>query len=494
MVLTSRERGAVRLLHVDAAARAAGLQPGLGLADARASCPQIDAREADTEADAMLLAALCDWVQRYTPLAGIHGDLEQNINKPNSEPPEYALVLDITGCAHLFDGEEGLASDLAHRLERQGFTLRIGIASTIGAAYARARYGRGGLIGRGEERDALVGLPLAALRLDAQTVDGLARTGLKRIGDIIDAPRAPLTARFGPMPFVRLDQALGRAGESFSPRLPVAPFRAERRFFEPVIRQEDIRTVAMSLLRHLAQALEEAGSGALRLCLSLFRVDGAVRHVEAGLSWPSREAEAMHDILCRRLDALDGDIDAGFGFDCIAIAIVEVVRRDAESLSLDGHDPVQELSRFVDRVGARIGQGRITCLMPQASHIPERAAVLIPMQASPADPVAWPQDTRESGDPPERPVRLLTRPEPIETMASVPDGPPIRFRWRRMDHAVRRAEGPERIAAEWWQAEGPTRDYFRVEDSEGRRFWMFREGLYGRETLHPHWYMHGLFA
>ncbi|WP_371875430.1 DNA polymerase Y family protein [Pleomorphomonas sp. NRK KF1] len=491
MVLTAKHRSAVRLAHVDGQAVRLGLQPGLGLADARARVPGLDVRAADPEADAAFLDRLCDWAQRYTPLAGRRIGTS-SVDPEFPYPEDFTLVLDIAGCAHLFGGEEALAADMARRLERQDLTVSIGIASTIGAAHALAAFGRGGRLQAGEERRALAGLPMAALRLDATTVDALARVGLKRIGDLMDGPRAPLTARFGRAPLIQLDRALGLADEAFSPRLPVAPYCAERRFFEPIAREEDVRAVALSLIGALAERLEAAGEGALHLRLSLWRVDGALAHVEAGLSRPSREATVMQDILCRRLDSLAEDFDAGYGFDCVTVAVTEASRRDAEVLSLAGPDTALELTRFVDRVGARIGRGRVRRLKFYASHIPERASRAVPAHV--AEEASFPATDVLAGDPPERPIRLFAQPELVEAMASVPDGPPLRFRWRRVTHEVKRAEGPERIAGEWWRQEAPTRDYFRVEDAEGRRFWMFREGLFQVETNHPRWFVHGLFA
>lgn len=491
MVLTAKHRGAARLAHVDGEAVRLGLQPGLGLADARARVPGLDVRAADPEADAAFLDRLCDWVQRYTPLAGRRIGTS-SIDPEFPYPEDFTLVLDIAGCAHLFGGEEALAADMARRLERQGLMVTIGIASTIGAAHALAAFGRGGRLQAGEERRALAGLPVAALRLDASTVDALVRVGLKRIGDLIDGPRAPLTARFGRAPLIQLDRALGLAEETFSPRLPVAPYCAERRFFEPISRQEDVRAVALSLIGTLAERLEAAGEGALRLRLSLWRVDGALAHIEAGLSRPSREAGVMQDILCRRLDSLAEDFDAGYGFDCVTVAVTEASRREAEALSLAGPDTTLELTRFVDRVGARIGQGRVRRLEARESHIPERASRGVPAHMAGGGKFSATEVL--PGEPPERPIRLFAHPELVEAMASVPDGPPLRFRWRRVTHEVKRAEGPERIAGEWWRQEAPTRDYFRVEDAEGRRFWMFREGLFEVETTHPRWFVHGLFA
>jgi protein ImuB len=156
------------------------------------------------------------------------------------------------------------------------------------------------------------------------------------------------------------------------------------------------------------------------------------------------------------------------------------------------------LSHLYDRLGARLGPARITRFLPVDTHIPERAVVAQPVAlSSAAQPQALAAEPHAEETAPDRPLRLFARPEPVEVIAEVPEGPPLRFRWRRVMHEVARAEGPERIAPEWWRsvdAGRATRDYFRVEDAEGRRYWLFREGLYGRETASPVWYLHGLFA
>ncbi len=487
LVLITPQKGAWQLTAVDATARQRGLALGMGLAHARALCPDLMALEADPAADLHLLYAMADWALRYTPLVGVASPSE-------AVPTPHMLILDITGCAHLFEGEERMAADLAWRLERQGFLVRIGVASTIGMAVAIALYGGGGVVAAGQERAQLSPFPLAALRLATATLDALSRMGLRRIGDVLQAPRAPLTARFGVTLLTQLARALGEEDEPFSPRLPVPPYLAERRFAEPILSQDDIRMVAFSLLSRLSESLEAQGEGALRLKLTLFRTDGVVRVIEAGLSRPTRDAQIMQEILCQRLDALADALNPGFGFDCLTIALVEVAKREAEALTLMEPDLDAGLARFIDRVGARIGRGKISRFMAEESHVPERAAFQV-AGATAGDPAQW--GFIADHGPPLRPIRLFARPERVETLASVPDGPPIRFRWRRVMHTVARVEGPERISAEWWtepEGLGLTRDYFRVEDQEGRRFWMFRDGLYGVEAAHPNWFVHGLFA
>lgn len=235
----------MRIAAVDEAARAAGVKVGQGLADARALVPALVVHEAEPEADAALLAAIADWADRYTPLVGL-------------QPPD-ALVLDIAGCAHLFGGEAAMLADITARLEGQGFAVRGAIAGTVGAAHALARFGGGGVHASGSERDLLAGLPLAALRLEAETVAALDRLGLKTIGQVAEAPRAPIVARFGPLVARRLDEAFGRLGEAITPRLPPPTAIAERRFAEPVAELGTIESAVASLAERLAEGLEARG-------------------------------------------------------------------------------------------------------------------------------------------------------------------------------------------------------------------------------------------
>ncbi len=486
LALIAKDGNAWRVTHLNARARTLGLREGLSLTDTRALYPQtatpkLTILEGNREADAHVLEQLADWALRYTPLVATHG--------PDT------LILDISGCAHLFAGEDALAADMIARLQHLGFTARVSIASTIGAAWALSHDGPGTILPAGQERTALAPLPLAALRLPADLLAALERLGLKRIGEVMSGPRAPLTARFGTILLQQLARALGNEDEPFSPRLSVAPYWTSRNFPDPIAREEDVRLCTLQLLQCLRDRLERHGEGALRLRLSLFRADGVVKHVEAGMSRAMRDARVMQDILCQRLDALADEIDPGFGFDCIAVAVLEAAPVTEEALALSAAYDPQNVIRFIDRLGARIGRARITRLMPVESHVPEYAMRVLPAYDS-IGKIDWPKMQAEPGSPPQRPIRLFAQPEPIETMASVPDGPPVRFRWRRMMHDIALTEGPERLASEWWRdlnGKPLTRDYFRVEDREGRRFWLYRDGLYD-ETQRPRWFIHGLFA
>jgi len=485
------KRGNAELIvAVDEAAERLGLSVGLALAQARAMYPALHAIEEDAGADAALLEKIADACLRYTPLVAC-------------DPPD-GLILDITGCAHLYGGEEALAADLGRRAAQAGFTYRIAIAGTIGAAYAAAHDGEPASYACGEERALLAPLPLSALRLASETVAALARVGLKRIGDIVDLPRSPLTARFGADLLRQLDRALGAEHEPLNPRLPVAPYVAEQRFAEPIAREEDVLAIVARLAARLEFALERRGDGARRIELAMFRTDGEVRRLAAGCSRPLRDPAQIRALFVERLAALADEFDPGFGFDMARLSVQVAEPCPPEQIGIGSSEDTADVDRLVDRLSARLGARRVRRLIARDSHRPEIAAASVPAQAVPAD-AGWPafRRYRAAADLAPRPLRLLTQPEPIEALAEVPDGPPLRFRWRRTLHEVIAAEGPERIEGAWWSepgGHGPgnlARDYFRVEDKAGLRFWLFRAGLYrdvSAGAAAPTWFLHGTYA
>lgn len=487
LVLVDTVKNALRVTACDPLAAELGVPVGETLADARAAYPDLDVRPADPHGDMAALLKLADWSRRFTPLVGL-----DDIFGPEG------LILDITGCAHLFEGEAAMRATVEAAYARLGLTVRTGLADTVGAAWAAARYtGQtgSGVIAPGAERAALLPLPLAALRLDADRVAGLERLGLKTVADIADKPRAPLTARAGKMLLKRLAQAFGDEGEAITPRLPVSPAMAERVFAEPIAREEDIEATAKALAERLTADLERRGEGARTLDLTLFRVDGKVTHLTAGTSRPLREPTRIVRLFKEKFAAAGSDWDAGFGFDLIRLSARTTEPLDPAQITTDlaGEvDADEALSDLVDRLSARLGMDYVLRLRLSDTHIPEQASD--PVQAALYEAPKVPEPETEAGT---RPLHLFSPPEPIEALAEIPDGPPLRFRWRRMLHEVTRVEGPERIASEWWRSleteTPPTRDYFRIEDRDGARFWVFRNGLYGAETADPRWYMHGVF-
>jgi protein ImuB len=479
------------IVALDLKAERLGLHKGLAMAQARAMHPAIVAVEEEPQANAKLLDTLADWCLRYTPLVACDG--------------RDGLLLDITGCAHLYGGEAALIADLAERLKRAGLAQRIAVAGTIGAAYAAARYGKPGIHENGDERELLAAMPMAALRIEASVSASLARVGLKLIGNIIDLPRAPLAARFGAELLRQLDRALGHEEEPLTPRLPVAPYIAEQRFAEPIGREEDVLAVTGQLAARLEAMLERRGDGARKLELILFRTDGELRRVAAGSSRPLRDPAEIRALFVERLAALNDDLDPGFGFDMARLSVTAAEACTDEQIGLSDSDTGPALSRLIDHLSARLGGARVRKLIAQDSHIPELAAVGLPAQIKAEDHgwLAFRRYRNEQGIGP-RPLRLLSKPEPITAIAEVPDGPPQRFWWRNALHEVVAVEGPERIEDTWWTSAEPkntARDYFRVEDKSGLRFWLFRCGLYRNMSQadwnagrFPQWFMHGAFG
>ena len=533
-------RGGLRVAAVDARAAAAGIVPGLPLADARALVPGLAVAPGDPAADAGALAGLADWCGRYSPWTACD---------PTAGAGDGGLWLDVSGCAHLFGGEEALLADLAARLEGFGYAAHAALADGPGAAWALARFACPDarrpwrVVAPGRERAALSGLPVAALRLPAETAAALERLGLATVGDLEAAPRAGLAARFGDALATRLDQAMGRRPEPISPRRPAAAVRARAVFAEPIGRLDDVRRAARRLVEAVCADLGRRRQGARGLALALYRVDGGTATAAVGTARPVRDPRHLARLLAERLDGLD----LGFGADAMALSVTRAQPLGAAQLSLampglvpgthvppparpvpahtampqdvggrdkPGHDvegvagaggrgrdpgagpsldsrfrgndvlgageaeAEAAVDRLADRLGSRLGAGNVVRFVARASFLPERAvAACAPgADAAAGGGVPWLRGRA-------RPLCLFLRPEPVAAVAPVPDGPPVLFRWRRRLHRVAWAEGPERLGPEWWRealaaAPARTRDYFRVEDGDGRRFWLYRDGLY----------------
>jgi protein ImuB len=491
LALVGAAKNARVLTAVNDAAARLGLRVSMNFADACAILPTLDWAEAAPAEDARLLARSAEWCERYTPLVGI-------------DPPD-GLLFDIAGVAHLFGGEAALGADLVKRLAAQGLSARIGIADTVGAAWAAARHGKTAIVPSGKTGAALAPLPLAGLRLLPETRDGLVQLGLKTIGDIMVRPRGPLAARFSAELMRRLDQALGREEEPISPRTPVPALSVEQGFAEPLLRDEDLLAVLARLQERLCELLEKRREGARQLRASFFGVDGRVNRIEIGTSRPLHEAAHLHRLFTDKFAAARWD--NAFGFDRIRLCVL-----DAESIAPAQTDLMHAeegpaLAHLIDRLSARLGEPRVLRLICQDTHVPEHASIAIPAASAQEFAPTRPLRSRFASTSPAggggkyqqdslaalRPVRLFERPEPIDAIAEIPDGPPVKFRWRRVSHDVSNVEGPERIAMPWWRDEknrALTRDYFRVETTDGARLWLYREGLYS-ETSGPRWFCHG---
>jgi protein ImuB len=471
-----KEAGAFQLTGVDARASSLGLKLAMSLADARAIHPNLNAVEGEPEEDARALDNIAAWCERFTPIVVL-------------DPPD-GLFLDVSGCAHLFGGEKALRDQIVTRLHAQGFASRAEIAPTPGAAWAFARYGL-----KSEDMfTALAPLPVEALRLNGDAAALLRRVGLRTIAQLYNAPRANFTARAGEHAMLRLDQALGRTREALTPRRPAPPVYALRRFLEPLFSTDAILEATQTLCADALEKLELRGAGLRRAELHLFGVDGRDRVIGIGASRPERDLKPLMRLFREKLDRVAENLNAEFGIEAARLDIVQMERVDGVARTLvaveEAQASAEKIDAIVDVLSARLGAQRVLRPNLHDLHAPERAggwrAALggeskAPMRGAPKDNV------------PRRPLTLFARPQKVDAIATVPDGPPIRFRWRRVLREVARAEGPERISGDWLGG-APTRDYYRVEDREGRRYWLYREGLYGEGDELPRWFVHGLFA
>jgi protein ImuB len=510
--LTERTGRGLVLHAVNPAARALGLQRGQNHADACAIVPELASAPAEPERDAEALRRLALWAERFSPAVAV--DAQQSGYE--------GLTLDMTGGAHLFGGEGALLQEIERRLSAAGILARAAIADTSAAAWALARFADDRIAPEGRAREALKSLPVQALRLSDDALKLLHRFGLRRIGDLYALPRAGLARRFrgeeGMELVRRLDQALGIEAEALEPVRPQPLYRVWRAFAEPIIDIEGVGWALPALIEALAAQLGRGGKGARRLVLTAFRVDGRTTSIEAGLSAPvATPAHLLRLLKERGLERLD----LGFGADALMVSAHKTEALSARQGDLDGgreRGSPEALAALIDRLGARLGEDAVVRPVLVDSHLPERSEAWIPAGADPAAQMG------EADDRP-RPLFLLDPPEPIQTLAGMPDTPPAQFSWRRVTRKIARAEGPERLAPEWWRAPalrlpeptteteraerirlrseahelqdaGHTRDYYRVEDEDGRRYWLFRQGLYDRGAPDqlPTWWLHGVFA
>ncbi len=451
-------------MAADAAAQAAGLRPGMALAHARAMLPDLLVMEAQLEADDAALRKLAGWCLRYAPLVA-------------TDPPD-GVWIDVTGAAHLHGGEAALLADLRRRLRRAGYASRAAIAATPGAAYALARYGEPG----SEDLDAL---PVESLRLPPELLPALRRLGLERVGQLAGAARGPLARRFGVDLLRRLDQMLGRVAEPIAPMLPPALLSRRLAFAEPLLTAEAFAAVVPLLAGGVCAALERAGQGARRLDLLFERVDGDWQAVRVGTARPSRDPAHLARLLLARLEG----VDPGLGVEAMRLAVPLAERLAYAQTATDGAASEASVAELVDRLTGRLGTARVWRAAAVESDIPERSVRRVPPLAPPTRAL-WPASLP-------RPSRLLHPPQPIEALALLPDHAPAQFTWRRLRHRVRRADGPERVFGEWWRSDAElaaVRDYFRVEDEAGRRFWLYRQGDGVDPATGDHsWFLHGMF-
>lgn len=452
-----------------------GISIGARIVDVQAIHPDLHVESADVQGDIALLDRVAIWARRWCPWTvrdGVDG-----------------ILLDVTGAAHLFGGEARMLCDMGQRFRIQGLSTRLALAPTRGAAQMLARFGGGGVICGPEDVEVAVApLPVAALRIDAEADRLLQRLGLKTLGRLMEVPRVSLMRRFDRMtadmnPLVLLDRALGRVGDPLNAPEDVPRWMARVRLPEPVI---DPAPHLEGLAKDLCRQLARAEQGARRLRLTIYRVDGEWRSRDVALASASREVPHLLRLLGGKLEG----IDPGFGFDLLTLEALVVEPLALHQDRLDGTRAASvDVAALLDRLTAKLGPDKVTWSAWVHSHMPERVEGRVPALAGAADaPIAVNR---------ERPLRLLEPPEEIAVLYAVPEGPPARFRWRRVSYLTARHEGPERVAPEWWRDCPGTRlrDYYKVEVGDGRRLWIFREGILGDgRGGDPRWFVQGLFG
>ena len=484
LALTAKQSNALRITALDGAGQAAGLSTGMTLASARAQIPALVAFDADPDADLRTLVGIAEACRRYTP--SLAPDAPDGVD------------LNITGGELLFGGEETLAQDLVARLSARGFSARYGIADTPGLAWALARYGTRAVATVGERADILSPLPMAALRLEDDTLAMLRGLGLRRVGQIIEAKARPaLARRLGEALLLRLDEVLGVRSTPLALKLEIPPHCNSLRLSDPVAEEDQVVRLIARLAAHLGARLEAERLGARLFVLELHRVDGAVKRLEVAASRPLRDPQRIAALFTERIGALNEGLEADFGFD-----LLRLWARKTQAANVEAQDLLQAdvadtgFSALVDRLSARLGEGAVRRLTPvPETRVPERAVRAVPFDSG--APPAWSEEPAAADEgAPLRPLTLFAAPQPIEvTAAPLPEGAPGQFKWRRLQRRIVAAEGPERLEPEWGRspALSQTRDYYRLEDETGRRYWVFCEGRYGEEPA-PRWFLHGLFA
>lgn len=469
--MTVVTEGSRRLIGaVDRNAHALGLRIGQTVAHASAMVPDLRNVQATPEKDEAALNALARWCIGYSPLVALC-------------PPD-GIWIDIAGASHLFSGEQPLVADLLHRLNRQGINAMASVADTPGVAWAMARYGHQSIVPPGRTKEVVEELPVAGLRLPAETVESLNLLGIDRIGQLARMPRAPMTRRFGKEVVLRLDQLHGHVFEPLNPLMPKETPSRRLILSEPIGRLDDMKEVLNQLTVALCQDLAQQDLGVRRLDLFFERIDRHSVALRIGTARATREALHLAKLFEERLQT----IDPGFGIEAAVLVASKVEPLNAHQVEvqdLKNASRAVDLSRLVDRLGARLGADRVYRLLPVESHVPERSVKRVAALSPPADR-SWPENNP-------RPTRLLEHPEPVTATALLPDHPPAFFIWRRVRHRVIKADGPERITGEWWcgaENNFGLRDYYRIEDEAGARFWIFRDAPADQSAR---WWLHGVF-
>ena len=469
-VLTVPDHGRQLISASNPIAREQGVETGMVLADARAIIPSLQVLDDRPEISHRLLNGLAEWCTKYTPFVAIdlHG----------------GLILDASGCTHLWGGEIRYLEDILTRFKNLGYHTRAAIADTIGTAWAMAHYGKGPLIIESKQQTAaLMSLPAEALRIEAETVEQLYNLGLGRISGFIGMQRSALRRRFGRSILQRLDQALGNEEEIVEPVQPVIPYQERLPSLEPIITATGIEIGLQRLLGTLCHRLKQEQKGLKTAIFKCYRTDGRIEKIEIGTNHPSSNSTHLFKLFELKISC----IEPGPGIDLFLLEAqkTETVSPLQEKIwqKTGGLNNIQ-LSELFDRIAGKFGNDHIQRYVPDEHYWPERS-IKPALSVNEELLREW-----KTGRP--RPVQLLSSPEQVQVTAPVPDYPPMNFRYKGKLHKIIKADGPERIEQEWWLQQGQHRDYYYVEDEEGRRYWLFRAGHYSDSSYQ--WFIHGFFA
>ena len=470
LVLVIPDHGRKLISAANKAANAESICKGMVAADAKAMLPLLQVFNDKPDLSAKLLKRIAAWSIRFSPSVSVDG--------------EDGLIFDATGCTHLWGGDENYINDITERFRKFGYTVKVAIADTIGAAWAVSRFEMDQfVIPPKQQSSAILYLPTEALRLDADISKVLNKLGLRQIKNLITIPRSALRRRFGEQIIKRIDQALGTKEELIEPVDPPAPYHERLPCLEPIVTATGIEIAIQKLLETLCTRLKQEGKGIRKAILKCFRIDGKIETSEIGT------IRASHHVahLLRLFELKIGSIEPALGIELFILEATKV--EDHISLqstiwknSYGLND--ERISELLDRLSNKIGAHTIHRYLPAEHYWPERS-VKSSQSLDEESTNSWVVKRP-------RPLQILSRPEPINVTAPIPDYPPMNFRYKGKLHTIVKADGPERIEQEWWIEQGQHRDYYYVEDDEGCRYWLFRLGHF--EDDNYKWFIHGVFV
>ncbi len=470
-VLSEAVHGRMIITAASPAAQAEGINTGMLVADARAISPSLQVFDDIPDLPGKLLTRLAEWCIRFTPSVSI--DLPDG------------LILDVSGCAHLWGGDSFYLDTITKRLQERGYHISAGMADTIGGSWAVARYSKESfIIEKNRQAEALLTLPVASLRIETAVIDRLNKLGLRLVGQIINMPQAVLKRRFGQSLIQQLQQALGLEEEIIHPVQPVEPYQERLPCLEPIVTRAGIEIALQKLIDSLCRRLQQEGKGLRLAKFKCYRVDGKMESIETGTNRATHHATHLFTLF---EDKIAG-IEPGLGIELFILDGLKteaVISLQEKLWKLDSGLADIKLSELLDRIASKMGAGCIHRYLPDEHYWPERSYKLA-NSLDEQSTTNWKQNSR-------RPLQLLAKPEPVEVTAPVPDYPPMLFRYKGILHKIIKANGPERIEQEWWIQQGEHRDYYCVEDENGYRYWLFRSGHYTPEKLYQ-WFIHGFFS